>query len=270
MLWKPQHRVVTRAQAEILRRANRKGMGRGVRVVEYSFAAAVLTFAAVFALPGRAVASPVEFCPAKVSDFAPAGGDTYAFQLSALTPRRITGSLAIESERGWYRAVFKPQPIGIVYVRFPQHVNVINAWVATAASDDPGWAQHGIVTCPPHPRPDLKREKPLPLPVSVAIVAAQMTKPLASTACRTPFAEARVTTQGKPADGAPGYSVAIRIDLDANGRPVGKTVMDVSPSSAIEYGKAALDEIATMRFAPAIAYCQPVPSTYILRQTVNP
>lgn len=246
-----------------------------MRALKFCVAAAILTTAAVFALAPRAGASPVEFCPAEVSDFAPTGADTYGFQLSAASPRRVTGSLAIETETGWYRAVFKPQKVGTVYVRFPQQVKVINAWIGTAASDDPAWAQHGIAICPPRARPVLEREKPLPSPPPAApIVAAQIINPLASTDCRTPFAEARVVGgQDQFADvvsrGSLGSEAAVEVQINASGDPVAVTLLHVT-GGALEYGIEVVHAAKLLKFQPAVAYCRPVPSTYLLREEVNP
>lgn len=250
-------------------------MNPGVRSLKLCVAAAILTAAAIFALTLRASASPVEFCPAEVSDFAPTGADTYGFQLSAASPRRVTGSLAIETATGWYRAVFKPQKLGTLYVRFPRQVQAINAWIATAASDDPAWAQHGIVVCPPHARPMLAREKPLPLPpAATPVVVAQKTKPLASTDCATPFAEARVVAgEDQFADvasrGTLGSEAAVEVQLNASGDPVGVILLGVT-GGELEYGNDLVHAAKLLKFQPAVAYCTPVPSTYLLHEKVNP
>lgn len=237
---------------------------------------ALFVLAAVFAFNRPAAATPVEFCPAAVTDFSAAQpSGVYGFELGAAAPRKITGSLAIETDRGWFRAPFKPQSLGVVYVRFPQPLQVLNAWLGAAASDDPQWSSHGVVSCPPQPRPDLKREKALPgPPPDAAIATAVATKPLASTDCRTPFADARIVggfDQYSEAveRGSLGSSAAVQVQLNANGDAVATTLVNVSDDD-FAYGNDLVHAAKLIKFQPAIAYCEPVPSSYILRQTVNP
>lgn len=232
-------------------------------------------FALLRPTPARADVTAVEFCPVQVTDFyAMPGTSVYGFQLDAATPRRVTGDLAIDTGNGWFRAPFRPMSLGVVYVRFPKALNVLNAWPLAAASDDPNWSKRGIVSCPPHTRPNAKRMRPLPPPsLSSPVVAAIASKPIASTNCSVPFRDARITDSGNPfvggGDSVPGYSAIIEIQLDATGKPLALNVVRVSPGDAIEYGRHIVDRLKTMRFEPAIAYCTHVPSSYLFQTAVG-
>lgn len=221
-----------------------------------------------------------EFCPARVAHVLSVDGtrDTYAVQLSAGSPRSVTGQLLLETGAGWFRAPFAPQQLlktknGIesapIYVTVSTNASLMNVWLAQAASDDSAWASHGLVACAPDP----ERRTPAASaanPASKAQIAAMPIPAPFTYHCAKPFAQAKFQNDAMDAEPYdPGqYGVAL-VEIDASGKPVGITPIDASDGD-FTLRKEIKDRVMHMPITPAIAYCRPVPSTYFLRESVLP
>jgi hypothetical protein len=230
------------------------------------------------ALPHAARAG--EFCPARISkvESVPGAPAAYAVQLETDSQRKVTGQFLLETDSGWYRAPFAPIAMQkaargfdtpLVYFVLPKAALLRNVWLAQAASDDPMWGPRGIVNCSPDP----ERHTPdgnAPKDALAKMIAAQPIAAPFSYDCKTPFAHA-VVDPGTiyAADAYSGDDVAVEVDLDATGRVV-DTASIAASNVDFNARKRFEDAVRHMRFAPAIAYCKPVPSIYILHEIGTP
>jgi len=205
---------------------------------------------------------------------------TYAFRVIAASARRVTGSVMVESNAGWYRIPFKPVAVaktpsgftsGLLFAQFSASVTIENAWLSEAASDAPGWGDKGVVACAPPPFrvPAYGAVAGTEQPVETA--AAEAISPPFTWDCKTPFAQAVAETSAgsKLPDIEPGAAAAVVVELDESGKPLDVTPVDAS-NGYIEWAWQLRQYAKTLQYKPAVAYCRAVPSTYILRVSVQP
>lgn len=128
----------------------------------------------------------IEFCPARLVSWAPAGeasdaprsrptllASDYTFRLQAYSSRIVSGTVAIGTDTGWYQVTVPATPLSVhvvdyrsdsqrgettnfrttlLQVHFPSAVHVAEVFLAqaTAIHDGPfGWEPRGSVTCDP-------------------------------------------------------------------------------------------------------------------------
>jgi hypothetical protein len=237
---------------------------------------------AVFAACGVGRVRAAEFCPARVESLLAVknGNGAFAFGMYAPAARKVTGALLVEADGAWYRVPFPPLAfVGarghfasvLQYVTFPNAVTIRNVWLAQAASDDPRWAAHGVVSCPPAPHRVVPHGEAPPQPKNTAPLAAvPIPAPLVAN-CAKPFAEAipDEATLHPPMDLGAGEDATTEVDLDAQGNVFDTGIIDAS-FGQYELAKKLEDSAKLMRFTPAVAYCKAVPSMYILRVGESP
>lgn len=154
---------------------------------------AALCCTAFFALSHGRAQALTEFCPAGMS-IKPVGtngdgllGDTtaslYGFELTAMGARTVSGTLAFDTDKGWYTAQVPAVPLAAkvrhystpyvkyteqdfvsqrMYVRFPNDVRLFNTWLYRAAASDDGpfgWQARGTVSCMPRPKRDIRTKR---------------------------------------------------------------------------------------------------------------
>ncbi len=187
----------------------------------------------------RSANAMMECCPATVfveavkpSTDAP-GNDTaaalYGFELAALGPRIVQGSIAFDTDAGWYTVSVPAVPLqgkvrhftsisatyerrdfisSRMYAKFPQPVRIVNWWLDTARAEADGsfgWHDKGQVRCSPsfiHDKPtpinryaakmDPKDADDLQTPPQAGsmILDATRSLPLYNRNCKEPFADA--------------------------------------------------------------------------------
>lgn len=205
-----------------------------------SFFSTLLFIACAAVLHGRASAT-TEYCPA-VLTLAPVGSSAsagiYGFELSALSPRSVSATLAFDTSAGWFTAhvplsqlsetsQYYAAPWGafvrdlansqVMYVQFPKPVTVAHAFVTRASSEGDvfGWHDRGPVSCPPPgvpnplapqtpPKVHLVDQNPVslsvpPTPESLIVTAKPIAPILSASSCRHPFAPVAIITQAKAA-----------------------------------------------------------------------
>jgi hypothetical protein len=228
---------------------------------------------------GAHARAAIEFCPAQIAQVSSISGQSnaYAVRLTALSPRSVTGQLLFETDRGWYRAPFTPirleKPGRVVESQFievvlPPQAVLKNVWLSQAASDDAQWGPHGIVTCPPEPHrliPTAQVDRSAS--VAANVMAMPMDPPL-SYACAKPFSEPHLERDVMDNDQMydPGDFAVARVHLDAAGKVIDVTGIDASGGD-FNLRKELEQRVMHMRFSPGMAYCKPVPSTNILRES---
>jgi TonB family protein len=284
---------------------------------------ATLCCAALFALLYGHALAEAEFCPASVSIKAVGSSDgaagimpasLYGFELTAHGARIAWGTIAFDTDKGWYtlqvphvalsarvRHVSTPYVTFTrqdfvserMYVRFPQDVQLLNAWMYRAdASDDGafGWNARGSVSCSPgmksNPKANPVRPR-VPLlkddaadedrlylaPDSTSTVLAAKDSPqLLDEHCAEPFKDAIVTPQ------TPRWPVGFRttaetasiveVAINADGSVADAWVE--GPSGSELFDDAAVEAAKGSNYKPARAYCQNVPQTYLFNVTWSP
>jgi TonB family protein len=183
-----------------------------------------------------------------------------------------------------------------IYVRFPQPLMVMHGWLlwASATGDGMGWEAKGAVACPPPPDSSPDQEKRIPKGAKAytvdakdddhlsappdawsTLLAAQPSKPLATTDCSEPFREAAVQNQVTPdyptimrGSGAGAAAVAVTVALNGNGTLHDAWVKVSSGYAAFD--AAALAAAKASTYSGARSYCQPVPGSYLFRVTFDP
>jgi hypothetical protein len=195
-----------------------------------------------------------------------------------MSPRNVTGAFVIETDRGWFRAPFPPVHVArdpnaiesaYIFATLPQPATIRNVWLAQAASDESQWKERGVVSCAPAP----ERHTPAPAPVTsktgaVTIAASAIPAPF-SYDCKTPFSNAVPSPDTMDGDVyAPGQYAAALVFLDAQGNVIDVTGIDASGDD-FTMKKKIEDRVKHMRFTPAKAYCRPVPSYGIVRESAG-
>jgi len=148
---------------------------------------------AAFVCGASRASAVTELCPAYASPLnaLDAVGDAktatlFSYELDALSASTVSGTLAVQTDKGWFAAPFGPVAMtphpetfnftGLIftrksvfsaplYLRFGMPVTVVRAFVTTASTDDTAfsWPAHGPVACddagapmqfaPTHPDP---------------------------------------------------------------------------------------------------------------------
>jgi len=200
-----------------------------------------LTAMFAIALCSARAQAVVEFCPATVIGFHPIldpgsgnASKTYGFKIGAFGKRTTSGTVAIETDKGWFTAPFSnvalysaTRSVGsgrnevdltsftasTLFVTFPQSVIVQRMFVAQAVAtgDGPfGWQARGSTPCDPPTTllpaefagawnaPDENEHPPTtfrsPFAAPSVAVAATPTDPPAGSTCAQPFVASRVLT----------------------------------------------------------------------------
>jgi hypothetical protein len=196
----------------------------------------VLFAAVTIGLP-RPARAAAEFCPAQLvamraSHHADAAAEYY-YQLTALTPRTVSGTVIADTDRGWF--VWPQPPIGLtrmtytmtvgqfssqyaiagsspMTVFFPQAVAIQRAWIVQAQTSGEtllGWDEKGMFACgvpdfgvhAVNRNETVKRTPtaadPTPPPAPLAVEAVSTPAPL-SINCPNPFVAAKVTRATQP------------------------------------------------------------------------
>ena len=250
-------------------------------------------------------ASP-ETCPAAVSNLYPSHGSAliFGFQIEAATARTVTGDLAVETDRGWYRVPFagsavtkttrhyatraNPKPVAsavfaspTIYARFPKPVKILNGWVEKAsAAGDTGWGAGLPFTCYPTPpayagnplyERNLDRDDAAPMTLAPAagasLVAANPAAPIESTSCAHPFVDARAVKLVPPSYP---YTQAMPDGIsfvNLTLLPDG-SLADATvyqSSGDVAFDVAALEAARRSTFLPKIVYCRPGIGEYLFR-----
>lgn len=269
----------------------------------------MLTLLAVLAavwfarLPASANA---ETCPASVSDLYAAGDSAslFGFQIEARTVRSVTGNLAVETDRGWYRVPFRAPALAktvrhyandsslkpfaaavfaspTLYVHFPGTVIVRNAWVENAAvTGETGWKEGVSVICYPtwpayarasnfvnHLDADGTATMSAAPSVATSISEAQPVPPIETTSCAKPFADAtalKVVAPQYPYRQAMPDGMTL---IEVTVMPNG-SLGDVSvykSSGDVAYDIAAMESAERSTYSPKIAYCRPGIGEYLFR-----
>jgi len=261
-------------------------------------AAYAIALALVFQARAQALA---EFCPATVrlaaDQTAPA--QDFVVHLNALGKRTVSGSIAMQTENGWFsvsvpevpitghqmivtpplgaatRIDFSSQPLAI---HFPTPVTIQRIWMldAKATGDGPfGWEQRGSVPCDPdglaspgghrparyHYAPAKPEETPATLTLGAPV---SLGTPLGLD-CARPFAAAKALRVEQPH--LP-YGVAyddttatVELAIDARGHAIDAWPFVPSRYKAVNDATVAAALAST--YAPATAFCRPAPGLYL-------
>jgi TonB family protein len=260
----------------------------------------VALFACAFA---RAAAAHLEICPGERGAIFPVAGSTalYAYDVMALSPRVLSGTVAFDTDAGWFTASFTPVSLvatpryvgahgpnepfkayssGPLYVQFPQNVAIRNWWLLSAAStgDSTGWHAYGTVTCTPEVPPSFVSvanrvtldaatqatftQTPAP---QATIARAAPIAPLAVGRCAVPFREASVRAAGlSNLNEAPTFMEPHWATMQIVIEPDGtvkNTAIDI-PTGDEAYDAELLRWIRRSQFFPRVVYCHAVESTF--------
>lgn len=285
--------VVTRAQAEILRRAKPRRMNKGVSIF------GVLVFLGVLALTSHARASV--FCPADVAfmtpwDFStdgPSTGDDslhYFFSLRGEEPATISGDMIVVTDSKAYTVPFKDVHIlrsltepkrfesDAAFLSLPQHDAIRYAWVDDVTdstgkhSDCPTFPYH-LEALTADERAQLTPEHPHPIkgPYSVESLQAQFKMDLDPVKCDQP--------SGKPAplesisEEYDFYDPSVvknprvegRVDIDSDGNPI--NVELTQPSGVVSLDAYVRQWYGSHKYRPAKFRCIPVVGSYFFEVT---
>jgi len=236
--------------------------------------------------------------PVAVPENQPSG--TYAFILKAAGPRDVIATLTFDTTKGWFTATTPAIVLGEqqyhydlgewstvrtawnsprMYVKFPSPLQVTNAWVSSADAQ----------TC----APAVEHEKPVndPLSSSVSfykntiaakesdqlnvapsagsvVLSARATPPQYRTTCAKPFREPEFLRASVPDPGnaahfnrTTGISIA-EAAVNADGSLAQAWIW--LPSGVPAWDNALLWSAQHSLYKNAVAYCQPVPSYYLM------
>jgi TonB family protein len=262
-------------------------------------------FVVLAALCGGRTLAVTEACPAQAGEFHPIGAKdvatTFAFELFAQSARTVAGTLMVGTSSGWYevgvpaialterkhtydgkfgpqsRVSYESPPI---YVRFPQRVEVIIAFVSQAQTHGEtafGWDAKGDASCTPQagvdtneppqfgvdgfhetaPRVDLDAA-----PTASSIIASFAKAPApGSTDCAAPFADADVMTPVAPdyPDSEQRRSpvlVVVQVVVNAAASPIDAWIYLSSGSAAFD--AAALSAAEASHYHAGTMFCRPI------------
>ncbi len=262
---------------------------------------AVIFFAALSGLAATHAKAAGEFCPASLY-LKPVGNNgtraaLYGFTLNAGAPKTVSAILAFETESSWFSATVPAvaiapvtrhfiEPDGthraqaawsspVMYVRFSQPVSLMNAFVLGADGQ----------ACPPQPRwaltpksrgPTTIRDPQYPDTTTLApqsgdaIITPKPAKALYNTDCAEPFRDASVKAPVPPdypeplLHGAQG-TVQVLVTINPGGSLADATLFQ--SSGDINFDNATLRAARETTYQSAVAYCQPVPGSYLFKTT---
>jgi len=252
-----------------------------------------------------------ELCPAAVSALQPLGGGettapatTFAFDLDALSAETVRGTIAVETDKGWYEVPFGLTTIaarneayaqewgsfsttnyasGALVARFPQAVTVKRAFVYRVTTDDTvfPWPTRGEMICDymtdgmkhdgkdgwPR-RPELFATSP-----EATQLVANPSSAFANLPCAAPFVPAKIVNPVAPdypigaAREQMSATVIEAVVLDEHGSIVGQWM--VSPPSWYFDGPSNRAAHQST-YAPAISFCKPVRSVRLFHTDYRP
>lgn len=248
--------------------------------------AALFAGAALIATQAHALAV-TEFCPASALA-GPLQGHASAnlvgVRLIAATSRTVQGSIAFDTDQGWYLAIFPETALehahvvgagnfesDVFAVVFPRAVKIGRYFVDQAVStgDGLGWEAKGTITCPPMPREYYADSKPFqPIGFPNTVQANPIAALYRATGCTSPFRYASAVKLARPdypltAPDPMLYHdrlVTVAVALDARGQPVDAWMFSGAISKNLV--GATLSSAMQSTYTPAIAYCIPVPGIY--------
>ncbi len=265
----------------------------------------VLLFGSALGMAAAQTADSVfEVCPVYEGDMGRVAPSIYGFDVEAPTARIASGTLAIETNRGWYRLPFGPVTLAkairhytdgtgyastdenyrsaIFYVSFGRPLEIMNWWVEKGASDTSDWKTEGEFTCYPRVRPDpsspyyfrMAAAELLPytmIPPRARPLRATPVPPIERTDSAEPFADATTDKQVNPTypfDAAmpPGESVIIVTILPSGN--VGSARVFKS-SGNVAFDIAAIQAAEASTYKPRIAYCRPTIGDYLFKVTYS-
>ena len=265
---------------------------------------AVAAFAFLGAARADAADVITELCPAYASP--PVAVDaasgataatTFSYDLEALTPSIVSGTLAVQTDKGWYLAPFARILMGPhadtftytgvtftrtdmysdpQYVRFDVRVSVQRAYVMSATTDDttfPWPSTIAPVSCEYAGAPLIFHSAPPVPPVaSSAIAKAKPTKMFDNLPCATPFADPSIAKESHndyvfPIASPRYLSTGLVVEIDERG--IAKNVWTYSPSAVPDFDKSSLEEARGTHYNPAISRCLAVPSLYLWHVSVS-
>ncbi len=246
-----------------------------------------------------------DICPASLYLQAVGGNDKqnknafFGFTLNAGAPKTVSNAiLAFESQTGWYSVTVPSATIGpttrhfiesdgthramqawaspVMYLRFPQPVSLMNAFILGANGQ----------ACPPLPRwalipksgarrlaadPQYSDSATLLPQSGDTVLAPKPARPLYNTNCAQPFRSAGVKTPVPPdypedaaLHGAHGTS-QVRVNINADGSLAEATLFQSSGEFVLD--EATLKAARETTYQSAVAYCQPVPGSYLFKST---
>jgi len=241
---------------------------------------------------------PIEVCPAGPSEIDAITPSLYSFDVVAPTPRTVRGTLAFETDAGWFRVPFGPIKLEpavlhladlqghkvtqtssrslVQYVNFARPVKIKSVFMESAAADVLDWASAGLFQCSPRPgrmndfEPIGSEKTPYAsIPAGTRTISAIPVPPILRTDCAAPFVDAKVVNQAQaiyPFSRRMGPATSmVKITLDPSGQVVDARVFKSSGYDAFDI--ATLDAAKLSKYSPRIAYCRPVVSEYIFKVT---
>jgi TonB family protein len=265
----------------------------------------VLLFGSAFGLAAAQTADPVyEVCPVYEGDMGRVSPSIYGFDVQAPTARTASGTLAIETNRGWYRVPFGPVTLSeatrhytdgtgyattdtnyrsaIFFVNFGQPLDIMNWWVEKGESDTSDWKTEGEYSCYPPIRPDPSspynfRMAPAELtpytmiPPGARPLRAKPVPAIERTDCAQPFADAVMDKQVQPeypfyTAMPPGVS-EIAVTILPSGAVGNATVF--KSSGIVAFDIAAVQAAEASTYKPKIAYCRPTVGLYLFKVTYS-
>ncbi len=248
------------------------------RALKTALLAAVTAFLTIAAQP-RAAAAAQQQCPAAAVGFLPANAarTVFGFFLTSPKTRELSGSVALDSDRGWFRIAFGPvrtdrKEAGsfasrVLYARFPEPIRIRRAWL-----DDPGEG------C--YPPQETLQKLPAAVGDSVArspspgdvVIAATIRAPYGRMDCAQPFAPVRALTVVEP-QFSPGQATfpgtaVVDVTVLPDGSVANAEV--VEGSKTYGFDRAAVEAAKLSKYAPATAYCLPTIGHYRYKADVVP
>lgn len=261
-------------------------------------AALAVVFASLCGTHARAAA---EFCPASiVGTPAKSGASSYRFRLGAISERRVSGFVRVQTDKGWFAAPFSGvalQPItkehndaGFAFshnqylsddivVTFPGTVSATYAYVSQAQTKGEtvlDWDKEGSVTCLPTPvskKPQPASDALPPLSrTAIALTAKPIDAPF-DTKCADPFDDVQLS-KAEPLHvpalfshdnftQVPAGTAAVVVAVERDGSVVDAWLWESSGTPMLD--QAAMDQARKSTFTPGRAFCRNVPGYFLMR-----
>lgn len=242
-----------------------------------------------------------EICPAVV-DNAPqrVAAGIYEYRLSAMSDRRVSGIIRLQTAKGWYNAVFTDVQLHVkpsqtinddqvrllmlngfvsdpLYVQLPTDDPVSYAYVSQAHTSGEtvfGWDKSGVMPCEPIPQAQTSavQPSPAPLPPAASIVQARAIDSPFTGTCENPFSPLKPSSSPKLEMPAmfqntytmpPGGTTIVAVAADGKGSILDAWVWQPSGTPALD--AAAVSEARRSTYSPARAFCRAVSDYYLFR-----
>ena len=267
---------------------------------------------ACFALASFAQARAAsELCPAEAGHFSPIGSvdgaaTSYAYDLSALSPRIVDATIIADTDKGWYawrvigaqigssgkdQGIAKPDYVkgAPMPVSFPVALTIRHAWVTKAKTTGEvifGWDKLGEVPCDvpvfadaptpigmPH---TLQTPMPLPSPGGPALNAQATSPPFETTLCARQFVQAWVTHAADIQEPAnlrslglvTPVSTTVAVVVGKDGKPLDTWIYESTGYPVLD--NAALAAARASSYSPAVSYCFAVKAMYFFKAVFSP